>query len=235
MKKLAIIGTVVTAGALGLVGQAVAKPTASVNAASVGGRAGAGTEPALPERQPGSAGGVRDEPRRVPRADGAQRGLNKKYGLGTYSLTLERGSNERFTVDNPTKGTKAIGTNGRNLVASTPTDTTTDFAWDDAGIGAGVLLAVMAFATLGVLGARHHGRLGTSVVTIASRRTGPGEGPVLCRRSCYARLLPTCYRPATADRSCWRRSKAPTTERRTMLHHNDSEIRLSSHRNTRTG
>jgi hypothetical protein len=89
-------------------------------------------------------------------------GLNKKYGLGTYSLTLERGSNERFTVDNPTKGTKAIGTNGRNLVASTPTDTTTDFAWDDAGIGAGVLLAVMAFATLGVLGARHHGRLGTS-------------------------------------------------------------------------
>jgi hypothetical protein len=25
-----------------------------------------------------------------------------------------------------------------------------------------VLLAVMAFATLGVLGARHHGRLGTS-------------------------------------------------------------------------
>jgi len=93
-------------------------------------------------------------------------GLNKKYGLGTYSLTLERGSNERFTVDNPTTGTKAIGTNRRNVVASTPTpnptDTTTDFAWDDAGIGAGVLLAVMAFATLGVLGARHHGRLGTS-------------------------------------------------------------------------
>ena len=93
-------------------------------------------------------------------------GLNKKYGLGTYSLTLERGSNERFTVDNPTTGTKAIGTNRRNVVASTPTpnptDTSTGFAWDDAGIGAGVLLAVMAFATLGVLGARHHGRLGTS-------------------------------------------------------------------------
>jgi hypothetical protein len=93
-------------------------------------------------------------------------GLNKKYGLGTYSLTLERGSNERFTVDNPTGNTKAIGTNRRNLVASTPTpnpiDTSTGFAWDDAGIGAGVLLAVMAFATLGVLGARHHGRLGTS-------------------------------------------------------------------------
>jgi hypothetical protein len=80
-------------------------------------------------------------------------GLNKKYGLGTYSRT---------------GNTKAIETNGRNLVASTPTptpnptDTSNSFAWDDAGIGAGVLLAAMAFATLGVLGARHHGRLGTS-------------------------------------------------------------------------
>jgi hypothetical protein len=79
--------------------------------------------------------------------------LNRKYGLGTAALTLERGSNERFAVDNPTRG---------DLVASTPTETSTGFAWDDAGIGAGVLLAAMAFATLGVLGARHHGRLGTS-------------------------------------------------------------------------
>jgi hypothetical protein len=162
MKKLAIIGTVVTAVALGLVGQAVAKPTSSVNPLP----SAVALEQGQNQRLDASKPAFGMTPAEYHALMARSEGLNKKYGLGTYSLTLERGSNERFTVDNPTNGTKAIGTNGRNLVASTPTsnpiDTSTGFAWDDAGIGAGVLLAVMAFATLGVLGARHHGRLGTS-------------------------------------------------------------------------
>ena len=161
MKKLAIIGTVVTVVALGLVGQAVAKPTASVKPLPSAVALEQGLNQRFPSDNPSQkAFGM--NPAEYHALMARSEGLNKKYGLGTYSLTLERGSNERFTVDNPTKGTKAIGTNRRNLVASTPIDTTTGFAWDDAGIGASVLLAVMAFATLGVLGARHHGRLGTS-------------------------------------------------------------------------
>ena len=166
MKKLAIIGTVVTAVALGLVGQAVAKPTSSVNPLPTAVALEQGLNQRFPSDNPAPRAAFGMNPAEYHALMARSEGLNKKYGLGTYSLTLERGSNERFTVDNPTTGTKAIGTNRRNVVASTPTpnptDTTTDFAWDDAGIGAGVLLAVMAFATLGVLGARHHGRLGTS-------------------------------------------------------------------------
>jgi hypothetical protein len=156
MKKLAIIGTVVTVGALGLVGQAVAKPTASVKPLPSAVALEQGLNQRFPSDNPSQkAFGM--NPAEYHALMARSEGLNKKYGLGTYSLTLERGSNERFTVDNPTKG---------DLVATTPTETSTEtstgFAWDDAGIGAGVLLAVMAFATLGVLGARHHGRLGTS-------------------------------------------------------------------------
>ncbi len=166
MKKLAIIGTVVTVVALGLVGQAVAKPTASVKPLPSAVALEQGLNQRFPSDNPAPRAAFGMNPAEYHALMARSEGLNKKYGLGTYSLTLERGSNERFTVDNPTKGTKAIGTNRRNLVASTPTsnptDTSTGFAWDDAGIGAGVLLAAMAFATLGVLGARHHGRLGTS-------------------------------------------------------------------------
>jgi hypothetical protein len=152
MKKLAIIGTVVTVGALGLVVQAVAKPTASVKPLPSAVALEQGLNQRFPSDNPRqNAFGM--NPAEYHALMARSEGLNKKYGLGTYSLTLERGSNERFTVDNPTKG---------DPVASTSTDTSTGFAWDDAGIGAGVLLAAMAFATLGVLGARHHGRLGTS-------------------------------------------------------------------------
>ena len=146
MKKLAIIGTVVTAVALGLAGQAVAKPTSSVNPLPSAVALEQGQSQRLDASKPAFGMTPAEYHALMVRSEG----LNNKYGLGTYSLT----------------NTKAIGTNGRNLVASTPTpnptDTSTSFAWDDAGIGAGVLLAVMAFATLGVLGARHHGRLGTS-------------------------------------------------------------------------
>ena len=146
MKKLALIGTVVAAVALGLVGQAVAKPTSSVNPLPNAVALEQGQNQRLDASKPSFGMTPAEYNALMARSEG----LNKKYGLGTYSLT----------------NTKAIGTNGRNLVDSTPTpnpiDTSTGFAWDDAGIGAGVLLAAMAFATLGVLGARHHGRLGTS-------------------------------------------------------------------------
>jgi hypothetical protein len=80
--------------------------------------------------------------------------LNQKYGLGGIgSVTLERGANQRFASDNPTKD---------ELVTSTPTETSTGFAWDDAGIAAGVLLAAMGIATASFVGVRHNGRLGTS-------------------------------------------------------------------------
>ena len=81
-------------------------------------------------------------------------GLNQKYGLGGIgSVTLERGANQRFASDNPTKD---------ELVTSTPTETSTSFAWSDAGIAAGVLLAAMGIATATVVSVRHNGRLGTS-------------------------------------------------------------------------
>jgi len=81
--------------------------------------------------------------------------LNQRYGLGTAGLqTLERGTNERFAADNPTRG---------DLVDSTPTVTSSpDFQWSDAGIGAGVLLGIVALIGAGFFEVRHHGRLGTS-------------------------------------------------------------------------
>jgi hypothetical protein len=81
--------------------------------------------------------------------------LNQRYGLGgTGSLTLERGTSDRFAADNPTRG---------DLVRVTPTTTSSpDFQWSDAGIGAGVLLGAVALIGAGFFEVRHHGRLGTS-------------------------------------------------------------------------
>jgi hypothetical protein len=81
--------------------------------------------------------------------------LNQRYGLGGIaSLTLERGANDRFAADNPTKG---------DLARFTPATTSSpDFQWGDAGIGAGVLLGVAALIGAGFFEVRHHGRLGTS-------------------------------------------------------------------------
>jgi hypothetical protein len=81
--------------------------------------------------------------------------LNQRYGLGVESLTLERGTNDRFAAGNPTRG---------DLVRSTPTSTTSspDFQWGDAGIGAGVLLGVVALIGVGFFEVRQHGRLRTS-------------------------------------------------------------------------
>ncbi|HSC50754.1 MAG TPA: hypothetical protein VLD16_10875 [Gaiellaceae bacterium] len=80
--------------------------------------------------------------------------LNRKYGLGVESLTLERGANDRFAADNPTRG---------DLVRLTPsTGSPSTFQWSAAGIGAGVLLGVVALIGAGFFEVRQHGRLGTS-------------------------------------------------------------------------
>lgn len=80
--------------------------------------------------------------------------LNRKYGLGIESLTLERGTNDRFAADNPTRG---------DLVRLTPsTGSPTTFQWSAAGIGAGVLLGVVALIGAGLFEIRHHERLRTS-------------------------------------------------------------------------
>jgi hypothetical protein len=80
-------------------------------------------------------------------------GLNQKYGGSLDSLTLERGANQRFAADNNARG---------DLVDSTPSDTSPAFQWGDAGIGAGVLLGVVALIGAGLFEVRHHARLGTS-------------------------------------------------------------------------
>jgi hypothetical protein len=83
--------------------------------------------------------------------------LNQRYGLGgTNSLTLERGMNERFVASNAIR---------RDVADSSPTVTSSpDFQWGDAGIGAGVLLGLVALIGAGLFEVRHHGhgRLGTS-------------------------------------------------------------------------
>jgi hypothetical protein len=80
--------------------------------------------------------------------------LNRKYGLGVESLNLELAANDRFAADNPTRG---------DLVRSTPSTTSSpDFQWGDAGIGAGVLLGIVALIGAGFFEVRNHGRLRTS-------------------------------------------------------------------------
>ena len=80
--------------------------------------------------------------------------LNRKYGLGIESLTLERGTNDRFAADNPTRG---------DLVRLTPsTGSPTTFQWSAAGIGAGVLFGVVALIGAGLFEIRHHERLRTT-------------------------------------------------------------------------
>jgi hypothetical protein len=82
--------------------------------------------------------------------------LNQRYGLGGISSAkLELGANDRFVADNPTRG---------DLVRSTPSATSSspDFQWDDAGIGAAVLLGAVALIGAGFFEIRHHGRPGTA-------------------------------------------------------------------------
>jgi len=183
MKKLALIGIAVVVGALTFAGTALAKPTAQSPQAPSG--MTAAEYDALMARSQGlnDLYGVKPLPAVTLEQGQNQRfsvsqpapkigmtkaeydalmarseGLNRKYGLGIESLTLERGSNDRFSPGNPTKD---------QLVAFTPSDSSTGFAWDDAGIGAGVgagVLALLAVVGTGIVALRHrsHGPLGTS-------------------------------------------------------------------------
>jgi hypothetical protein len=156
MKKLAIIGTAVAAFAGPLAQSAWAMPadvTPLVQSQSVA------PLPAVTLEQ-GSSQRFAAQPTFGPtkaeqRADTLRgEALNRKYGLGIDSLTLERGTNDRFAADNPTRG---------DVVRSTPTTTSSpDFQWGDAGIGAGALLGIVALLGAGLFEVRHHGRLGTS-------------------------------------------------------------------------
>jgi hypothetical protein len=168
MKKLALIGIAVVVGALTFAGTAVAKPSgmtpAEYHALMAQSQAmnqvnGVKPLPAVTLEQGQNERFGIAKPQQVGLAPAEYRALmlrsealNHRYGLGTDVMTLERGSGERFS-GNPTKG---------ELIASTPIQTSDGFAWDDAGIAAGVLLAAMGVATAGIVGFRHHGRLGTS-------------------------------------------------------------------------
>ena len=80
--------------------------------------------------------------------------LNRKYGLGTYkigpSLAEQRADTLRGEALN------------RKYGLGTTTTSSPDFQWGDAGIGAAVLLGIVALIGAGFFEVRHHGRLGTS-------------------------------------------------------------------------
>lgn len=144
MKQLATIAVVV--GALSVVGAAAAKPTGILNT------------PYRSDPAPSSSVSIGKQQVGMTPAEYRalilrSEALNQKYGLGVESPTLERGSGDRFSAGNPTKG---------ELVASPPADSSTDFAWSDTSIGAGAVLGALALAATGIVGIRHRGRLGTS-------------------------------------------------------------------------
>jgi len=151
MKKLALIGIAVVTAALAFSASAGAKPTAAVTPLPAAVNLEQGQNQRLSTEPVRQASGM--TPAEYHALLVRSEALNRKYGLGTAGLTLERGTNERFGPDNRTI----------EPVDSTPISTSDDgFAWDDAGIAVGVLLAAMGVATAGIVGMRHHGRLGTS-------------------------------------------------------------------------
>jgi hypothetical protein len=81
--------------------------------------------------------------------------LNQKYQLGTYkigpSLAEQRADTLRGQALNQKYGL------GTSTTTSSP-----EFQWGNAGIGAGVLLGVVALIGVGFFEVRQHGRLGTS-------------------------------------------------------------------------
>jgi hypothetical protein len=83
--------------------------------------------------------------------------LNRQYGLGTFvpgpTLAELRADRLRGQALNRKYG---LGTETPNVTSSSR------FEWGDAGIGAAVLLGIVALLGAGLFEARHHGRLGTS-------------------------------------------------------------------------
>jgi len=141
MKNLALIVFVVAIGALGIVGTAVAKPMGMTAAEyralilrSEGMNAKYLVKPLPPvalelgmnQRLTASKhGGVQGQTRVQGMTQAEYRalmlrseGLNRKYGLGNWTK--------------------------HELVTSAPTDTSTGFTWDNAGVGAGIVLAAIA-------------------------------------------------------------------------------------------
>jgi hypothetical protein len=152
MKKRGLIGIAVVVGVLTLAGTALAKPTESVRPLPAAGSLEQGLNQRFTASQPVQKIGMTKAEYDALMA--RSEFLNRKYGVGIEGLTLERGSSDRFAPGNQTK---------HQLVAFTPTDTSTGFAWDNAGIGAGALVALAVVGT-GLVALRHrsHGPLGTS-------------------------------------------------------------------------
>lgn len=183
MKKLAAIGAVIVAIAAGLVSAqvALAKPTGMSPAEyralllrsdglnhrfgvtdvrsltlerSPSERFSAGNPIRQNLESPAPAGMTRDEYRALLLRS---QGLNQKYGVTNLGpITLERGTQERFGIGNPL----------RDGPVANPTlsDSSSNIAWDNIGIGMGAALGLLALVATAVIGVRHHnqGHLGTS-------------------------------------------------------------------------
>ncbi len=78
--------------------------------------------------------------------------LNQKYRLGTYKIGPTLAEQRADTL----RGQALNQRYGLGVESSS------DFQWGDASIGAGVLLAAVALIGAGFFEVRHHGRLGTS-------------------------------------------------------------------------
>jgi len=162
MKKLAAIGAVAVVVATALVSAqaASARPAGLTPAEYQAYRAQVIRSEGLNHRfvqktvSPVPAGMTRDEYRALLLRS---EGLNRKYGTTSLnSLTLERGAQDRFGLDNPL----------RNEPVSTPASSdSSNIAWDNIGIGMGAALGLLALIATAVVGVRHrgqHGHLGTS-------------------------------------------------------------------------
>lgn len=83
-------------------------------------------------------------------------GLNKKYGVTNLGpITLERGNQQRFGIDNPLR---------EGPVANPTVTDSSSIAWDNIGMGMGAALGLLALVATAVIGIRHHqqGHLRTS-------------------------------------------------------------------------
>ena len=155
MKKFAIIGTAVVALAGPLAESALAMPadvTPVVQSQTVKPLPAVALEQGSGQRfavQP-SLGPTKAEQR----ADTLRgQALNQKYGLGTYKIGPTPAEQRADTL----RGEALNRKYGLGATTSSP-----DFQWSDAGIGAGVLLGIVALIGAGFFEVRHHGRLGTS-------------------------------------------------------------------------
>jgi hypothetical protein len=159
MKKLAAIGAVAVVVAVSLVSaQAASARPAGITPAEY--RAlmihseGLNNRFAHKTVSPVPVGMTRDEYRALLLRS---EGLNRKYSVNSLdSLTLERGTQQRFGIGNPLR---------EGPVANPTVSDSSNIAWDNIGIGMGAALGLLALIATAVIGVRHHGQhghLGTS-------------------------------------------------------------------------